>query len=667
MMKISSILFIFILLSAFLVFPVSFSQVADRECPASAACDPEDFPFDELTNTMEDFAHLGFDKQSITIPASGSFVVVGPEEELFILSEKGLIITLTTPEGEIVYDGFTRGLEISTIPLPQLKSGETLTLQLTMLEMPMDLLRDAGVFPGDNPLFVGDRAAACINVQNELDGLYKGIQDRRSEITALRNIPGGFQNQTIQSLISRYTNQNQIDLDLIAELNSLFEVGGCERVPRDEQERPENRPTPDDQQVFQKATVVVLGVNELNDFDPTLELAGSRVFLSKPELFEFALLEPSDGYKVLSGQFGTLEYPSVISPGETFTIRYNNTAQDFEPSGETIDFVLETTRKFVINSKTADFVTSIEKNGSVVSTTLTLTDSPTVYFNLMVPELGMSGNGDSPVQFGLHFFHVHSDFTGAGTLNAYLPVYIAPSSEYNLIGYSLASEEQFIIDLENYVPNSPELFIAGKSYGVSTFATSQEFQLPITSIVISDNLGPITAYDIEINDDFATSVFDGKMFVLGNSNDDQFSISSLKIFNFTVDNYTTNMDSDVFGFPNELAIFANINTIDISVLDEFEQPYVEGQILIQKGNEEFLADLLSIPRLKLPNGDYVITHIVNDEIKSTREITISSSGLIEFNVSTLEQQDQILTIVIILESIVIAYLTLRVLLKYFRG
>lgn len=662
MMKISSILFIFILLSPLLVFPVSFSQVADRECPASAACE-EDFLLDELTNTMEDFAHIGFDKQSITIPASGSVVVVGPEEELFILSEKGLLITLTTLEEEMIYDGIIRGLEISTLPLPQLKDGETLTLQLTMLEMSMDLLLDAG----DNPLFVGDRATACINVQNEIDGLMKGIQDRTHWISDMRNIPGAFQNQTLQGIIIRYQNQNQLDLDLISDLDSLFKVQQCERVPRDEQERPENRPTPDDQQAFQRAIIIILGVNELNDFEPTLELVGSRVFLSKPELFEFALLEPSDGYKVLSGQFGTIEYPSVISPGETFTIRYNNTAQDFDPSGETIDFVLETTRKFVINSKTADFVTSIEKNGSVVSTTLTLSDSQTVYFNLKVPELGMSGNGDSPVQFGLHFFHVHSNFAGAGTLNAYLPVYVAPSSEYNLIGYSLASEDQFIIDLENYVPKSLELFIAGKSHGVSTFATSQEFQLPITSIVISDNLGPITAYDLEINDDFATSVFDGKMFVLGNSNDDQFSISSLKIFNFTVDNYTTNMDSDVFGFPNELAILANINTIDISVLDEFEQPYVEGQILIQKGNEEFLADLLSIPRLKLPNGDYVITHIVNDEIKSTREITISSSGLIEFNVSTLEQQDQILTIVIILESIVIAYLTLRVLLKYFRG
>ena len=76
---------------------------------------------------------------------------------------------------------------------------------------------------------------------------------------------------------------------------------------------------------------------------------------------------------------------------------------------------------------------------------------------------------------------------------------------------------------------------------------------------------------------------------------------------------------------------------------------------------------MNIPRLKLPDGNYKITHIVEDEIKSEQDISISSSGLIQFNIKTLTLEDQILTIAIIIESILIAFFTFRIMSKYFKG
>ena len=161
---------------------------------------------------------------------------------------------------------------------------------------------------------------------------------------------------------------------------------------------------------------------------------------------------------------------------------------------------------------------------------------------------------------------------------------------------------------------------------------------------------------------------------MGNSKSDTFSISSLSIFNFNLDgfNILDNSDrsktySNKLGFPNDLLIILDVNTIDISVLDEFNQPYIDGQIIVEKGDEEFTSDLLEIPRLKLPDGDYKISHVVNDEIKSERDMTISSSGLIQFTIQTLLLEDQILTIVIIIESIFIAFFSIRILSKYFKG
>ena len=678
----STILVFLLFISTVLFLPLSLSQVDDRECPASAAADLCDLPFEpsELTNTLPDFAHLGFDEESLSIPASGSTIVVGPTEDLFILTEEQIIVTMGEPDGDLLFRGIVPGRRINELELPRPESGETLFIELTMLEVSADELERAG-FPADNPIFAGlnarenvDNVANCLSLQTRIDELYKDIQTRNEQISDLRNQPGGFQNRTVQTMILRLQNDNDRANQVLPTMESQFEILQCERIPRDEQLRPEARPTGIESS-FQKAFLIIVGEDSPSSFIPDFALENNNLHLAKDTNLELALLEPADGYRLLTGSFGTIEYPSVISPGSEFILRYNNTnLQDFDPSGESIDFVLETTRKLKIHSQTEDLRLSIEKNGTIASTTLTLPNTQTGYFEMTIPEIGESENGDSPLQYGLHFFHVHSDFTGIGTLDTYLPVYVAPSSDYNLVGYSLASEEDLRLNLAEYIPVSPELFITGKSNDVTTFVSSQVIDIPVAVLTISDNIGPITNYQIEIDGDFTTSYSEGKTYVLGNSNSDTFSISNLKIFNFNVDSFNILDNSDKsktysnkLGFPNDLLIMLDVNTIDISVLDEFEQPYIDGQIIVEKGTEEFTSDLLDIPRLKLPDGDYKISHVVNDEIISERDMTISNSGLIQFTIQTLLLEDRILTIAIIIESVLIAFFSIRILSKYFKG
>ena len=652
----SSIIIFLLFVSTIVLLPLSFSQVDDRVCPASAACE-EPFDPSQLTNVMPDFAHLGFNEESMSIPASGSTIVVGPGEELFILAEEQIIITLGEPGEDSMFRGIVPGRRINQLELPVVGVGETMLVELTMLE-------------GEDV----DQVANCLSLQNHIEGLRKNIGERNSDIVDLRNQPGNFQNQTIQSLIIKMQNDNDRDRELLPTLDAQFEILQCDRVPRDEQERPEARPTDLVAESFQRSHILVVGEGSPSGFIPNYQLTGSNLYMEKSETLELAILEPTDGFHIISGSYGAIEYPSVISPGSEYIIRYNNTVEDFDPSGESIEFVLETTRKLRIDSHTADLTTSIEKNGTIASTTLNLPNTQTGYFQINIPEIGESENGDSPLQYGLHFFHVHSNFIGIGTLDAYLPVYVVPSGEYNLVGYSLASEPDLRINLADYVPNTPELFIISKSNDVTTFIESQEINIPVAVISVSDNLGPINLYEIILDADFITSYSDGKTYILANSATDTFSISNLKIFNFIINDFTiidsidkTKTYQNKLGFPNNLDLILDINTIDISVFDEFEQPFIDGQIVIQKADEEFTTDLLDIPRLKLPDGNYKITHIVEDEIKSEQDISISSSGLIQFNVKTLTLEDQILTIAIIIESILIAFFTFRIMSKYFKG
>ena len=275
----STILVFLLFISTVLLLPLSLSQVDDRECPASAAADLCDLPFEpsELTNTMPDFAHLGFDEESLSIPASGSTIVVGPTEDLFIISDQQIIITMGEPNEDLLFRGIVPGRRINQLDLPRPETGETLFIELTMLEVSAEELERAG-FPADNPIFAGinaredvDNVANCLSLQTRIEELRKDIQTRNEEISDLRNQPGGFQNRTVQTMIIRLQNDNDRDNEILPTMESQFEILQCERIPRDEQQRPEARPT-GVASSFQRAFLILVGEDSPSSFIPNFTL-----------------------------------------------------------------------------------------------------------------------------------------------------------------------------------------------------------------------------------------------------------------------------------------------------------------------------------------------------------------------------------------------------------
>ena len=645
-MKKFVLLSVAILIFSIFLIPISFSQLPSRECegiPLPPGCSSQ------VRNTEDDFAYIGFIEDNVVIPVSGSVLSIGPGEDLFIQSNEQVIVTLGISGQEYIFRATVPTRVVTKLEFPAPGNGEIIEYSLRVQKT------SSG----------GDDEFTCVSLQNDIDELRKDMQERGAEISRLRNTIGGFGNQTLQGILVRMQLEQEQDRDTLETLESQFTFLDCTRIPRDEQQRPENRPT--EEASFQESTIFVVGPVSIPEFNPDLSLLDNSLILTKDNSLEIAILEPSDELTMFNGEFGTIEYPSVINPNSEYLIRYNNTLDDFTPSGEIIEFVLESPRKVTVDASNMNSLVSLEKNGTIAYTSFSVISTTESTGQFIIPEIGKSIAGDAPLQYGLHFIHIFSNSPSIGNLNTYVPVYVVPSGQYKLIAHSLSSDDQLMVYLDTYLPSSPELHISGKSHGVTTFSNLKQIEIPISSIVVKDNVGPIPVYNLDLSGDFNTGFFKGQTFVLGNTYQDTFSISGIKIFNFAISDFNIIDGDNSIGFPDSVEINVDVNTVDIAVFDEFEQPFIEGTIIIEKGNEEFTSNLIDLPRLKLPDGEYTITHLIDGQIESQRTEVINESGLIIFNVTTLEQQDQIFTIIILLESIIVLFLTIKLLLKYFKG
>ena len=255
-----------------------------------------------------------------------------------------------------------------------------------------------------------------------------------------------------------------------------------------------------------------------------------------------------------------------------------------------------------------------------------------------------------------------------GSFNVYLPVYVVPEGEYQLIAHSHPDDNSLDINLSLPDINDPILFYTTQTQGIVTSINSKSIMLPISKITVHDNLGLINLYKVLIQGNYQTSFFEGTTYILGNNYDDQFSIESLIINNFTVANFKiSDKQTDIFGFPETIEIITDLNTIDITVLDEFNQPYITGIILIENDKEHFEFPLTSSPRLRLNDGNYKISHIVDGITMSTNEISIFNSDSLTFYIETLTLQDQLLTVAIVLEIAIALFLTFRLVRTYYQS
>ena len=90
-------------------------------------------------------------------------------------------------------------------------------------------------------------------------------------------------------------------------------------------------------------------------------------------------------------------------------------------------------------------------------------------------------------------------------------------------------------------------------------------------------------------------------------------------------------------------------------------------ILIENDSEHFEFPLTSSPRLRLNDGNYKISHIVDGITMSTNEISIFNSDSLTFYIETLTLQDQLLTVAIVLEIAIALFLTFRLVRTYYQS
>jgi len=621
-------------------------------CPASAACeppacDPARVGFgvicpDDLkraqeqgvvpSEIIEDIALLGFGDKG-QLPVVGSTILIGPGEKLWIEPRELVLVSIVDSDQSIVSQSLLPPIINSQIELPQINEccGKIFEYNLIISRVTIQQLR-AGDFPQGHPLFV--------------DFLKWDLE-------------GGFSNFD-NILVKRFPNSPVLRGG--GRFDAVDNPGAAiEGIPAEITEFfPKS----------QVATLIIAGLDEPASFDIALNLKGSAISISKDSSLGFALLQPSSNYTVFNNNFGTFRYPSVINPDSEYRIFYNTSVGAFEDRDRTevLEMILESPRQISTTNALSSPTIELVRNGSVSSSTLAI-KSHKVDVVLEIPSIGNSlGTGDSPLQFGLHYLHIYSASRMPGSFNVYLPVYVVPEGEYQLIAHSHPDDNSLDINLSLSDINDPVLFYTTQTQGIVTSINSKSIMLPISKITVHDNLGLINLYKVLIQGNYKTSFFEGTTYILGNNYDDRFSIESLKINNFTVANFKiSDKQTDIFGFPETLEIITDLNTIDITILDEFNQPYIDGIILIENDKEHFEFSLKSSPRLRLNDGNYKISHIVDGITMSTNEISIFNSDSLTFYIETLTLQDQLLTVAIVLEIAIALFLTFRLVRTYYQS
>ena len=628
-------------------------------CPASAACEPPSPPPDDPRcdparvgfgvicpddlkkaqaqgvvpgDIVEDMALLGFGENG-QLPIVGSTIFLGPDEKLWIQPRELVLVSIVDFDQSIVSQSLLPPIINSQIELPQINEccGKIFEYNLIISRVTIQQLR-AGEFPQAHPLFVDF-------LKWELEGGFSNFDEilvqRFPESPVLR---GGGRFDGVD-------NPGQVNDGIPDEIAQFFPVS-------------------------QVATLVIAGPDEAASFDVNLSLKGFAASISKDSSLGLALLKPSNNLSMFNNNFGTIRYPSVITPDSEYRIFYNTSVGALEDrdTTEVLEIVLESPRQIFTSSVLSSPKINIVRNGSVTTSTLAI-ESHKVDSVLEIPSIGNSlGDGDSPLQYGLHYLHIYSSSLVPGSFNIYLPVYVVPEGDFELVAYSLPADDSLDIDLSLSNIDSPVLFYTTENQGIVTSITSQPIKLPISKITVQDNLGSIKLYQLLIQGNYEISFYEGITYILGNSFDDQFSITSLKINNFTVDNFEiSGKQNNVFSFPETLQIITDLNTIDIIMLDEFDQPYVDGVLVIEGDDESFEFPLTSSPRLRLNDGNYRISHIVDGITMSTNDISISNSDSFTFYVTTLTLQDQLLTVAIVLEIAIVLFLTFKLVRIYYRS
>ena len=411
------------------------------------------------------------------------------------------------------------------------------------------------------------------------------------------------------------------------------------------------------------AHLVLVGPQQSIEFTPSASLNVESLSISTgnakfPSSTHLALLRPGDNVSIIEGPFGEISYRNVATPGIASIFTYSGS--DDAPIGSTLHFILESSR--VITAKGSDDGMDIllQKNGTVTSSSVTL-NSLEVQSFLNIPSLGESGaGGNTPLQIGLHFVHIYSEGTAIAGINLYLPFYVVDTGDYTLLDYAIQTDNSLNMPLGESLPSDLIVSATTSVLGVTTSTSVENFEVSIASVRLFNAGNQLFDYEVSIFPNFEMGLFQGVLYVLGGIQDSA-EITEIVVNNFAIEDFVlSERNSKEIFFPDDVQVITNLNTIDISVVDEIGEELTEGTVKVQKGAESYEYLLFERHILNLASGSYIISHTL-DETVVEETFVISSSEVITLSIFTIELIDTILTLVILGEIVLVLLLGVQIL------
>lgn len=420
----------------------------------------------------------------------------------------------------------------------------------------------------------------------------------------------------------------------------------------------------------QTAVMRIVGRHEPLRVNPsaTLSLNTIQIRPSESDVLglrtQLALLRRGVERSSFEGDFGIINYTSVVVPGGQLSLTYQVNEQG--PIGGVLHIVLESARVITAGSTAEEIPITLRKNGTVVTDALSV-DNLNLESQMDLPNLNEPGNGgDTPIQLGLHYLHIFSE-GGAGDIGIYLPVFVLEGADFTLLDHSTSPRDALRLTITDSGLDDLVVVAATSTFGVTTSLSTTELDLPVTRLKLfnlREILGPeqLFSYELVFSGPIQQSQHEGITYLLANSRGDSLQLSQILVNNFTVRNFEIlRKTSKEIIFPEDLEITTRLNTLEVSVVDELNRDLREGSISVEKSGEAnmYVYPLAERHQLRLEGGEYTIAYSISEDEFVRETLSVNTDREVILSVSTIGTTDLVLTAAILGEIGLVAFLGIR--------
>jgi hypothetical protein len=358
--------------------------------------------------------------------------------------------------------------------------------------------------------------------------------------------------------------------------------------------------------------------------------------------------------------------------------------------------MLISTRTFLSEVGESENIIRMHRDGIVASNSVKLnrTAENIKTVNLDLASLGEPGTGgDTPLQLGLHFLYIRigdeavitreegeknvgvggsspypiygeEEYGGATTVEegVFIPIYVLKNDGYTLLDQTLSSEEGVNLEFTKEIPAKVLIVATPLLNGVTSSLSTAELNIPLTRIILYDGDKRIDDYLLAFEPSLPSTLLGGVTYVMGETFSSKALLSRVKVSNFTLTNYEINGGRiSEIGFPEILNLTTKLNRVNLAAENELGESLLDGWIRIEKGEESYSYSLDSAQTLRIPDGTYTFTLIIEEGPEVEKTITVDSSQTITLTASTVKTMDIVLLTIVLIEISAAAILGVMIL------